>query len=128
MNAINHNINTAAQESSYNMIRMLMENALNYMQEAADAFDAGSGEGWCSSIVKAHGYILGLRASLDLQNGGSIADNLDSLYEYMQARLNQAFEDVDVKALAEVYELMEEIKSGLDGIEDFAEQAQAVNA
>lgn len=128
MNALNRNIAAANETSSYHVIRMLMENALNYMQEAANAFDAGSGEGWCSNIVKAHGYILGLRASLDLNQGGSIADNLDTLYEYMQARLNKAFEEVDVEALSEVYELMEEIKSGWDGIEDFAQQAQAVNA
>jgi flagellar secretion chaperone FliS len=128
MNAINQNMTSVINPSSYHAIRMLMGNALNYMQEAADAFDAGSGEGWCSAIVKAHGYILGLRASLDLENGGSIADNLDNLYEYMQARLNHAFEEVDVEALAEVFELMEEIKSGWDGIEDFAEQAQALHA
>jgi len=120
MNAINVNIHTGEQTSSYHAIRKLMENALFYMQQAADAFDAGSGQGWCNAIIKAHGYILGLRASLDLENGGSIADNLDGLYDYMLIKLNKAFEDVDVDALSEVYSLLEEVKSGWDGIELFA--------
>ena len=120
MNAINVNIHTGEKISSYQAIRKLMENALGYMQNAADAFDAGSGQDWCNGIIKAHTYILGLRASLDLEKGGSIADNLDSLYEYMQGRLNVAIEEVDIDALSEVYNLLEEVKSGWDGIELFA--------
>ena len=119
MNAINPKLFKAAETSSYHAIKLLMEGALKRMQEAADAFDNGDGEGWCRSIIKAHGLILGLRASLDM-NQGSIADNLDSLYEYMQGRLNVAIEEVDIDALSEVYNLLEDVKSGWDGIELFA--------
>ncbi len=119
MNAINHTLLAQAENSSYHAIKLMMARGLDYMQKAADAFDAGNGEGWCQSIVKAHQIISGLRASLDLDSG-SIADNLDGLYEYMLARLNVAFEDIDTSALSEVYDLLEEVKLGWDGIEDFA--------
>lgn len=127
MNTINQDLFAAAETSAYHAIKLMMDSSLNHMQQAADAFDAGCGEDWCKHIVKAHGLILGLRASLDM-NQGSIADNLDSLYEYMQSRLNSAFEEVDIEALSEVYHLLEQVKEGWDGIEDVADQAQAVNA
>ena len=127
MNAINKELVAAAETSSYHAIKLLMDSALNYMQEAADAFDKGDGEAWCKSIVKAHSFILGLRASLDM-NQGAIADNLDSLYEYMTMRLNIAFEEVDIEVLAEVYGLLEEVKIGWDGIENVVSSDMAVNA
>ena len=128
MNAINQNIAANENTSNYVVVKMLMENSLKFMQEAACAFDGGSGENWCASIVKAHSYILGLRASLDMELGGSLADNLDGLYGYMLDRLNIAFENVDVEALAEVYELMEEVKLGWDGIEDVIEDPNSAVA
>ncbi|MEY3018318.1 MAG: hypothetical protein RL336_1453 [Pseudomonadota bacterium] len=125
MNAVNQNLATKAKTSSYHAIKFIMESALHHMQLAANAFDSGNGEQWCKNIVSAHGQILGLRASLDMSQG-SIADNLDSLYEYMQGRLNVAFEEVDVEALAEVYGLLEQVKEGWDGIEDVLPTAIAV--
>lgn len=125
MNAANHTLAAKAKTSSYHAIQFIMERALDHMQQAADAFDNGNGEQWCKHIVTAHGQILGLRASLDM-NQGSIADNLDSLYEYMQGRLNTAFEEVDVEALAEVYDLLEQVKQGWDGIEEALPSSMAV--
>ena len=53
----------------------------------------------------------GLKASLDLANGGEIAQRLDALYDYMALRLLQSNMRNDVKGLEEVAGLLEEIHS-----------------
>ncbi len=89
-----------------------------------------------SSIGKAKGYMLsndipnkagqikiavsiisdGLRGSLDMEAGGEIAASLDALYEYMLQRLMVGHAKNDPSALDEVNTLLQEIKSGWDGI------------
>jgi flagellar protein FliS len=58
----------------------------------------------------------GLRASLDKNVGGELAQNLDALYGYMSTRLLQANLNNDVAALDEVARLLGEIKGAWDSI------------
>jgi len=67
----------------------------------------------------------GLKASLDLENGGDIATRLEALYDYMVLRLLNANIKNDLKALEEVSALLEEIHSAWRGISP-AQQQQAV--
>jgi flagellar protein FliS len=78
------------------------------------------------SISKAIDIISnGLKVSLDLENGGDIAAQLDALYDYMVLRLLTANMKNDLKALEEVSGLLEEIHSAWRGISP-AQQQQAV--
>jgi flagellar protein FliS len=51
----------------------------------------------------------GLKVSLDLEQGGEIAGQLDALYDYLVMRLLRANLDNDLSALEEVAGLLEEI-------------------
>ena len=51
----------------------------------------------------------GLKLSLDLEQGGEIAQRLDALYDYLVLRLLRANLDNDLRALEEVAGLLEEI-------------------
>ncbi|HCZ15474.1 MAG TPA: flagellar export chaperone FliS [Accumulibacter sp.] len=51
----------------------------------------------------------GLKVSLDLEQGGEIAERLDALYDYLVLRLLRANLDNDPRALEEVAALLEEI-------------------
>src|SRR3569832_1824982 len=65
---------------------------------------------WALSIPE------GLRNRLDMEKGGDIAQNLDSLYDYIQRRLVVANIDNDTAILDEVVGLLIEIKSAWDAL------------
>ncbi len=60
--------------------------------------------------------IGGLKASLNKEAGGDIAQNLDNIYDYIERRLLQANMDGDVTIIDEVASLLHEIKSGWESI------------
>ena len=65
-----------------------------------------------AAISKAIDIITnGLKASLDRERGGEMADRLGALYDYMAMRLLQSNIKNDLKALDEVSGLLEEIHS-----------------
>ena len=53
-----------------------------------------------------------LKGSLDLEKGGEIAANLDSLYAYMTRRLIEANHENSVEKVQEVTNLLSEILQG----------------
>jgi len=57
-----------------------------------------------------------LDATLDMEKGGQIAQNLHNLYLYMLGRLTTANATNDAQIVSEVSELVRKIKSGWDGI------------
>ncbi len=65
---------------------------------------------WAISIIG------GLRASLDMEKGGEISANLESLYEFSTATLIEANAKNDVDKLENVLTVMKTIKEGWDGI------------
>jgi flagellar protein FliS len=58
----------------------------------------------------------GLRGSLNMEEGGEIAANLNVLYEYMLERLMAAHAKNDPDMLDEVVTLLGQIKQGWEGI------------
>jgi flagellar protein FliS len=60
----------------------------------------------------------GLQASLDLESGGNIAQQLDALYEYMGQRLLHANLRNDIAALKEVSTLLQDLKSAWEQLAD----------
>ncbi len=68
------------------------------------------------AISKALALLGQLSATLDMERGGPVAQNLRALYEYMMNRLVLANGTNDVAIVAEVSALVEEIKSGWDQI------------
>lgn len=100
----------------HQMITMLLDGALDRIASAKGAIGrkevARKGELVGSAIA----IIDGMRASLDYENGGEIAANLGSLYDYIERRLVEASATSDMTMLDEVSALLREIKSGWDSI------------
>ena len=112
-------VSTQAQVSDaspHRLIQMLMEGGLSRLAQAKGAMERGQVALKGELLGKAIAIIGGLREGLDLRQGGELAANLDSLYEYMIRRLLEANRSNDIAALDEVSSLLREVKSGWDGI------------
>ncbi|MGR9099975.1 MAG: flagellar export chaperone FliS [Gammaproteobacteria bacterium] len=68
------------------------------------------------NIGRAITILGGLRASLDLEAGGELAQNLDDLYDYMTRQLLSANLNGAAGIMDEVSSLMAEVKAGWDAI------------
>jgi flagellar protein FliS len=90
---------------------MLFRGARDRINQARGYIEHGDYEGKTRAINACIDIIDGLQASLDHERGGDIAENLDSLYEYMQRRLFRANADNDQAALAEVGDLVSTLQS-----------------
>jgi flagellar protein FliS len=110
--------------SPHKLILMLFEGAIVAISNAQQHMQSGNIAAKGQSISKAISIIdSGLRASLDKKAGGEIAMSLDSLYEYMGNRLIFANLNNQIEALAEVQNLLRDIKSSWEAITPVVVQA-----
>lgn len=121
MAALKHyqTVNTQAQAveaSPHRLIQMLMEGGLTRLAQARGAVERGDLPLKGELIGKAIGIVDGLRAGLNLEEGGELAQNLEALYEYMAHRLLEANLKNIVEPLDEVAGLLRNLKSGWDAI------------
>ena len=103
--------------SPYKAVQFLLQKAIEQVAVASTALNAGDKEAR-SEAVNTMVTILGvLQNSLDTDQGGDIADNLDALYDYMTRRLAGVALDESPHSLEEVQKLLGQIKSAWDAIE-----------
>jgi flagellar protein FliS len=96
----------------HRLILLLFEGAQAAIGKARAAMQQNQIAAKGEAISKAIDIISnGLKASLDLAQGGDMAARLDALYDYMIVRLLNANLKNDQKALEEVSALIEEIHS-----------------
>jgi flagellar protein FliS len=93
------------------LVQMLFSALLESMSEAEGHMQRGSVELKCKSIARADKIVQGLRITLDHEQGGELARNLDALYEYVSRRLLHANLRNDVESLREARGLMADISS-----------------
>lgn len=70
----------------------------------------------CNAMGKALRLVGQLDATLDMEKGGQISENLHNLYLYMLGRLTTANLHNDAQIVAEVSNLVRTIKAGWDQI------------
>lgn len=102
--------------SPHRLIQMLMLGALEKINTAKGHMARGEVSSKGGNISWAISIIDGLRASLDLNTGGEIAQNLDDLYDYMTRRLARANIENDADILDEVASLLRSIKLSWDDV------------
>ena len=104
-------VDTAVSEASpHQLVVLLFEGAHEAIVLARASIDSGDIQKKGNSIAKAIDIILnGLRTSLNLEEGGDLAQNLYALYDYMARRLLHANLTNDKAALDEILGLLSEI-------------------
>jgi flagellar protein FliS len=105
-----------AYASPHRLVQMLMEGALDKIATAKGCIERGDLEGKSHQLTWAMSIVNGLRTSLDMEAGGPIAANLDDLYSYMTRRMIDASVENDAEILAEVIDLMLEVKGAWDAM------------
>ena len=68
------------------------------------------------NIAKARDIISEMKSSLNFEEGGTIASNLDSLYNYMLRRIIEADLANNVQAMDDVIGMLEDLKSAWEDI------------
>lgn len=112
--------------SPHKLIVMLFDGAIETIGSAQQHMQTGNIAEKGKAISKAISIIDGgLRASLDKNVGGNIAQNLDSLYEYMSNRLLLANLKNQPEILEEVLVLLRDLKSAWDAIGETGNAAAA---
>lgn len=94
----------------HTLIVMLFDGATAALATAKYAMESGNIASKGASISKAIDIISnGLDASLDVEQGGELAERLSALYDYMASRLLWANLKNDMAALEEVQRLLSEL-------------------
>ena len=115
--------------SPHKLIVMLFDGALTTLSNALTEMHAKNIAAKGRAISKAIRIIEeGLRASLDKSAGGEIAGNLDSLYEFISARLVQANLENKPEYIAEAQRLLGELRGAWLAIDPEAAARQAQSA
>ncbi len=107
--------------SPHRLIQMLLEGALGKIAQAKGHIERKEIKQKGEAIGMAILIVEGLRDSLDLSQG-EIAENLDKLYEYMNARLLEANVKSDATILDEIHGLLLDIKMAWDAIQEQPKQ------
>ena len=116
-NAVRTGVDSA---SPHRLIQMLLEGALDKIAVAKGYMERGDIQPKGAQIGAAISILEGLKASLDKEKGGEIAQNLEDLYIYMERRLFEAHVGNDPGLLDEVSDLLKQIKEAWDAIADQA--------
>jgi flagellar protein FliS len=100
------------------LVKLLYEGAITHLEKSR----AGLGDPRQSrsaevgvSLGKAIGIIGELRASLDHQQGGPVARDLDRLYEFSLDQLSQANASRTPNGVSNALQVMRTLKEGWDG-------------
>jgi flagellar protein FliS len=110
MNGFNAYQETAVlTQNKGRMIVMLYDGAIKFLKQAIRDLEAKDYTAKGRDIAKAQNIILELNTVLDMQTGGEVAQNLRSLYNFMNKHLNQANTQSDAQIIREVINLLEEL-------------------
>lgn len=123
------NVATAVESAnSQQLVKLMLDGALARLIRAKGCIAHHDIEGRNVALDTALGIIGALQGCLDHERGGSLAENLDSLYDYMQRRLFRANVDSDVKAIEEVIDLVRTLKAAWDAIDQTTTPAQPAHS
>jgi flagellar protein FliS len=93
------------------LVIMCYEGAIDSLKLAKEKIKEKDYEKKAKAIIKAQDIIEELICSLDFEKGGEIANNLESLYNYMLRRILQGDLNKDVGPIDEVIGMFSELLS-----------------
>ncbi len=92
------------------LVSMLYDGAIRFSKQAKEQLEGSDLEGSNASIQRVQDIVEELNVSLDTDKGGEIAANLRKIYIYISEQLLEANIKKDPKILANVIELLENMR------------------
>jgi flagellar protein FliS len=102
----------AQSSSPLELVVMLYDGAIRFLQEARDAHDRKDMWGRARATSKALAIVAELHNTLNIEDGASVAADLDRLYDYVMGRLLDVTMKRDASALEEVQRLLGTVRDG----------------
>lgn len=111
-----------ASADPHRIIQLLMQGALEKLALGKGCIDRADWEGKANALTRAIEIINALRDALDRDANPELVDNLESLYDYMVLRINEASVNKDSAIIDQVMGLILQIKSAWDQISEMDKQ------
>ena len=109
---------SVANASPHQLVQMLFDGAHDRLNQAIGYVKRDDHAARNDAINSVIDIVSGLQASLDHDQGGELASNLEALYDYMQRRLFRANVDNDAQPLHEVSDLLGTVRSAWSAIDE----------
>lgn len=106
--------------SAHRLVQLLLQGGLARISSSIGHLKRRDVAAKGANVSAAIAIIGDLQGSLNLDQGGQIAQQLDELYDYMSRRLFEANSKNDAVMLEEVYGLLLTLKQGWDAIPNVA--------
>ena len=91
------------------LLLMLYQGAIKFSKLAIKNIEAEEIEASHKNIIKVQNIVLELKSTLDKENGGQLAAQLEKLYDFIYQELLQANLKKDIKHLNNIIPLLEEL-------------------
>ena len=98
------------------LVIMCYEKTIQFIIQSRAHFEEKDAEKETEMLEKAMAIISELRCSLNFEQGGQIAGNLDAIYDYCNRRLLKWAIERDLTAFDEVIRIMSELKGAWEEI------------
>jgi len=102
----------AQSRSPLELVVMLYDGAIRFLGEARDAHERNDHWARATGVSKALAIVGELQSTLNLEDGSTLALELDRLYDYMFGRLLEVTMKKDMSALEEVRQLLVTVREG----------------
>jgi flagellar protein FliS len=102
----------AQSRSPLELVVMLYDGAIRFLSEAREAHERKDLRARATAVSKALAIVGELRSTLNVDEGSSLAVELDRLYDYMMGRLLEITTKKDVSGLEEVQRLLITVREG----------------
>lgn len=116
-NLLRYRENQLTSASPEKTVLMLYEGAIRFIRSAIKELEENNNIPEKSRFLEKTVKIIDhLQSCLDQERGGTIAENLDKLYDYMSIRLTEANLRNDVPKMEEILNLLLTVRDGWKGI------------
>ena len=102
--------------SGIDLVILCHEKTIQFFNQSKQHHLNGEIELKCKKLDKVIAIISELRSSLDYENGGQIAENLDAIYTYLINRIIEGDLNKDLEVYDEAIKTISELKSAWDEI------------